>query len=82
MLRDPAWTSLASYVLASGIVMLLLFVAVAFALEPGSPLAPWTGLLQRVLTVVWTACTSMVAFRGWRIQANATVRPDPLEVQR
>jgi hypothetical membrane protein len=72
MLHDPAWTSLASYVLASGMVMLLLFFAVAYALEPGSPLAPWTGLLQRVLVVVWTACTSVVALRGWRMREGQT----------
>lgn len=46
MLRDPAWTSLASDVPASGIVMLVLFFAVAYTQEPGSPLAPWKGLLQ------------------------------------
>ncbi|MGE5813080.1 MAG: DUF998 domain-containing protein [Acidobacteriota bacterium] len=82
MRRDPAWTSLASYVRASGILMLLLFFAVAYSLEPGSPLAPSTGLLQRVLVVVWTACTSRVALRGSRMRVNATVRPDPLEAQR
>jgi hypothetical protein len=67
MLRDPAWTSLASNVFASGIVMLLLFFAVAYAVEPGSPLAPWTGLLQASLGGVWTACTSVIALRGWRM---------------
>jgi len=82
MLRDPAWTHLTSYVLASGIAMLLVFFAVAYSLEPASPLAPWTGLLQRVLVVVWTACTSWVALRGWRMRVNATARPDPLEAQR
>jgi hypothetical protein len=49
MLRDAVWTSLASNVFASGIVMLLLFFAVAYAVEPGSPLAPWMGLLQACL---------------------------------
>lgn len=82
MRRDPAWTSLASYVLGSGIVMLLLFFAVAYSLEPGSPLAPWTGLLQRVLVLVWTACTSTVALRGLRMRVTGTARPDPLEAQR
>lgn len=82
MRRDPAWTSLASYVRASGIVMLLLFFAVAYSLEPGSPLVPWTGLLQRVLVLVWTACTSTVALRGSWMRVNATPRPDSLEAQR
>ena len=66
MRRDPRWKGIASYVLASGITMLLLFFAVAYALEPGSPLRPWTGLLQRVLVAVWFACTFVVALRGSR----------------
>jgi hypothetical protein len=53
-------------VLASGNTMLLLFFAVAYSLEPGSPLRPWTGLVQRVLVAVWFACTFVVALRGLR----------------
>jgi hypothetical membrane protein len=64
MRRDPHWKGIASYVLASGTVMLLLFFAVAYALEPGSPLQPWTGLLQRVLAAVWFACMFVIALRG------------------
>jgi hypothetical protein len=61
-------------VLASGSVMLLLFFAVGYALEPGSPLQPWAGALQRVLVAVWFACTFVVALRGLRIR-----RPDTIE---
>jgi hypothetical membrane protein len=70
MRRDPAWKGIAFYVLASGIMMLLLFFAVRFALEPGSPLQPWAGALQRFLLAVWFACTSVVALRGARIRVN------------
>jgi hypothetical membrane protein len=69
MRRDPRWKGIAFYVLASGITMLLLFCAVGYALEPGSPLRPWTGALQRVLVAVWFACTFVVALRGSRIRA-------------
>ena len=66
MRRDPQWKAIASYVLGSGITMLLLFFAVAYSLEPGSPLRPWTGLVQRVLVAIWFACTFVVALRGLR----------------
>ena len=56
MRRDPRWKGIAFYVLASGITMLLLFFAVAYSLEPGSPLRPWAGAVQRVLVAVWFAC--------------------------
>jgi hypothetical membrane protein len=69
MRRDPRWKGIAFYVLASGITMLLLFFAVGYALEPGSPLRPWTGALQRVLVAVWFGCTFVVALRGSRIRA-------------
>ena len=64
MVRDPEWRALAFYVLASGIMMLLLFFAVAYALEPGSPLQPWTGALQRVLAAV------CVRARPWSVSED------------
>jgi hypothetical membrane protein len=82
MARDPAWANLASYVLTSGLVILVLFFAVAYALEPGSPLAAWTGLLQRVLVVAWTACTVVIALRGRRTWTHALVRRGPVEARR
>jgi hypothetical membrane protein len=72
MRHDPRWEGIAFYVLASGITMLLLFFAVAYSLEPGSPLRPWTGALQRVLVAIWFVCTSVVALRG----ASIRVGPD------
>jgi hypothetical membrane protein len=68
MRHDPRWEGIASYVLASGMTMLLLFFAVAYSLEPGSPLRPWTGALQRVLIAIWFACTVVVALRGASIR--------------
>ena len=73
---DPLWRSLAPYVLATGIVMLIMFVVLgAFAIGEGTPLHPWAGLLQRVVVLVWFACTSVIAFRAQRLRRDAT-RPD------
>lgn len=74
--RDPNWKSLASYILVSGIIMFILFLAVGHALESSSPLHPWTGALQRLLVVVWFACTFTIAFRGWRIREHQVPSPD------
>jgi hypothetical membrane protein len=71
MRHDPRWEGIASYVLAGGIAMLLLFFAVAYSLEPASPLRPWTGALQRVLVAIWFGCTSVVALRGGSIRVVA-----------
>ena len=82
MRRDPQWKGIASYVLASGITMLLLFFAVAYSLEPGSPLRPWAGAVQRVLVAVWMACTAVVALRGSRMRVSAIGRSDKVEVSK
>jgi hypothetical membrane protein len=68
MAADPAWHKLSSYVLATGIVMLVLFVALGgFAVDEGTPLHPWAGLLQRVLLAVWFPCIIVIAIRALRI---------------
>jgi len=68
MAADPHWQSLASYVLATGIVMLILFIAVGgFAIDEGTPLHRWAGLLQRLLVVVWFACIMVMARRALRL---------------
>ena len=65
---DPRWRDLSAYVLSTGIVMFLLFIVVGFfAIEPGAPLHAWTGLVQRVLVVVWFACLLVMAGRALRI---------------
>jgi hypothetical protein len=43
------------YVLATGIVMLILFVIVrGFGIEEGTPFHQWAGLLQRILVAIRT----------------------------
>jgi hypothetical membrane protein len=61
---DPAWNDLATYTLATGVAVLVLFVALGFfAIDDGTPLHPWAGLLQRVLCLVWFTCLIVVAMR-------------------
>lgn len=67
MRADAQWRSLAPIVLITGIVMLILFVVMGvFAIDDGTPLHPWAGLLQRVVVLIWFGCTSTVAFRALR----------------
>ena len=73
---DPQWADLARYTRGTGIVVLILFVAVGFfAVDDGTPLHPWAGLLQRILCVVWFTCLIVVALRLRRVTDRA--RPDP-----
>jgi len=68
MAADPRWQGLSSYVLATSIVMLVLFIALGgFAVDEGTPLHEWAGLLQRVLAAVWIACTMVMAGRALRL---------------
>ena len=61
---DPRWRDLAVYTKATGLAVLLLFVALGFfAIENGAPLHPWAGLLQRVLCLVWFPCVIVLALR-------------------
>lgn len=57
MAADPRWRDLATYTMYAGIVVLVLFIVVGFfAIDEGTPLHEWAGLLQRVLCAVWFAC--------------------------
>jgi hypothetical membrane protein len=61
---DPRWHDLATYTLYSGIAVLVLFVMVGFfAVDDGTPLHPWAGLIQRVLCGVWFAWMIVLALR-------------------
>jgi hypothetical membrane protein len=70
--RDPNWQSVAFYVLASGAAMLVLFFVFAgFALDPGTPLHPWAGVLQRITVLVWFGCTTLLALKSRRVKSTA-----------
>jgi hypothetical membrane protein len=65
MSADPRWRDLAAYTLLTGVVVLVLFVAVGFfAIDDGTPLHPWAGLIQRVLGGLWFACLIVLARRS------------------
>ena len=68
MTADPKWHGLSAYLLGSGIVMVIFFIAVGFfAVDAGTPFHRWAGLLQRVLVAVWVTCQLIVARRLLRI---------------
>jgi hypothetical membrane protein len=83
MTADPEWRDLSTYVLATGITMLLLFVVVGgFAIGEGTPLHPWAGLLQRVLVAIWFACIVVMARRALSLaRASRGVPPGRVEAR-
>ena len=73
MTADPKWRDLSAYVLGTGLLMLILFIVLGgFAIEEGAPFHRWTGLLQRVLVVIWFVCLFVMAQRVLHI-----AREDP-----
>ena len=79
MAADSDWQHLSSYVLATGIVMLLLFIALGgFAIDEGTPLHPWAGLLQRVILAVWFPCIIVIAMRALRVGRERQLHPNAI----
>jgi hypothetical membrane protein len=73
---DPRWQHLSTYVLGTGIVMLILFVVVGFfAVDAGTPFHSWAGLLQRVLVGVWFICLFVMARRVVRVVREESLAP-------
>ena len=69
MARDPRWRSLATYALASGIAIVVLFLATGrLAVPDDAPLHDWAGLMQRLTVAVWFPCTIVLALRLGRIE--------------
>jgi hypothetical membrane protein len=68
MSADRQWRDLSRYTMASSVGMLVLFIALGFfAVDDGTPLHPWAGLLQRVLCAVWFTMTIVLAVRLRRV---------------
>lgn len=64
MRADARWSELSAYVLATGVAMLILFIALgAFSIEEGAPLHDIAGLLQRLLVTVWFVCLVALALK-------------------
>ena len=58
----------AAYTMGTGIAVLLLFFTLGlFAIDDGTPLHPWAGLIQRVLCAVWFTCMVVLALRLRRL---------------
>jgi hypothetical membrane protein len=69
---DARWRDLSGYVLTTGIAMLIMFVVMGwFAIDDGTPLHPWAGLLQRVVVCIWFACLFVLAIRLRRVDPSA-----------
>jgi hypothetical membrane protein len=68
MSADQQWRDLSRYTMATSVSMLVLFIALGFfAVDDGTPLHPWAGLLQRVLCAVWFTMLIVLAIRLRRI---------------
>lgn len=64
MSSDEQWRGIARYTCGSGILLLVLFLALGlFAIDDGAPLHSWVGLIQRVLVAVWFAWMITVALQ-------------------
>ena len=64
MRHDPSWRDLSTYTMATGIAVVLLFIAMGmFAIDDGTPLHPWAGLIQRILCAIWFTWMMVVARR-------------------
>jgi len=76
MTTDSRWQDLATYVLGTGVVMLMLFIILgAFAIREGTALHQWVGLLQRVLLAVWFPCVFVMASRALHVVRSDLVSP-------
>ncbi|HEV8681305.1 MAG TPA: DUF998 domain-containing protein [Actinomycetota bacterium] len=72
--RDPRWRGLATYALASGIAIIVLFLATGrLAVPDDAPLHGWGGLLQRATVAAWFPCTIVLALRLLRVARAAEV---------
>lgn len=68
MSADGRWRGVSRYTMATSIAMLVLFIALGFfAIDDGTPLHPWAGLLQRVLCAVWFTLLIVLAVRLRRV---------------
>jgi hypothetical membrane protein len=67
--RDARWRDLATYAMATGITLVILFVAFGVLVAPDdAPLHPWAGLAQRIVLLVWFPCTIVLALRLLRVE--------------
>jgi hypothetical membrane protein len=76
MNADAQWHDLAGYALGTGIAVLILFVILGFfAIDDGTPLHPWAGLIQRIVLAVWFPALVVFALRLRRISTEGAGNP-------
>jgi hypothetical protein len=76
--RDARWRDLATYAMATGITLVILFVAFGVLVAPDdAPLHLWAGLAQRIVLLVWFPCTIVLALRLLRVE-RARLKDDAL----
>lgn len=64
LIADPRWRDLATSTMFTGIIVLVLFVVLGlFAIDDGTPLHPWAGLIQRIVCGVWFANMIVLSVR-------------------
>lgn len=69
---DPRWRNLGTYSLASGITIVVLFVANGVLVIPDdAPLHPYAGLAQRAVLAVLFPCMIVLALRLLRVAREA-----------
>ena len=72
MAGDPSWRGLVKYTRACGIAIVALFIALGFfAVEDGTPLHPWAGLVQRLLLAVWLPCMLVLSSKLLKLAKNS-----------
>lgn len=72
MARDPRWRGFAAYAFASGITIVVLFLATGRLAAPDdAPLHEWAGLMQRLTLAVWFPCTIVLAVKLRRLATTA-----------
>jgi len=71
MAADPSWRGLVKYTRACGIAIVAMFFTLGFfAVDKGTPLHPWAGLLQRLLLAVWLPCMVVLSNKLFRMTKN------------
>lgn len=73
---DPGWRDRSWYALATGIALVVMFVAIGVLVAPDdAPLHPWFGLAQRAVLAVWFSCLVVLALRLRRVARAMSNQP-------
>jgi hypothetical protein len=77
MAADSRWRSVAAYALATGVAIVILFMAQGILVRPeDAPLHAWAGIAQRVTVAVWFTCTIVLALRLLNVARKTETQPE------